>query len=127
MRRAMVWGVSILSAFLLLPAAFAAETGGADADWRAEFEVVCSQTDTSSSLGDEELALLIARCDKLAERIGAETEVVRKVFLKRLQRCRDLFVYVLDTRKAAGPQATSPPEGPPPQAPATPPPASSAP
>jgi len=42
---------------------------------------------------------MIARCDKLAERIGTEAEVVRRVYLKRLKSCRELFAYVLSARK----------------------------
>lgn len=71
------------------------------ADWRGEFEAVCVKTDIAMSLSDEELTDLVARCDKLAERIGAEGEIVRKVYLRRLQSCRALFAYVLETRNAA--------------------------
>ena len=70
----------------------------APADWRGEFEAVCVKTDAAMSLSSEELADLLARCDRLAERIGAEGETVRKVYLKRLTSCRALFAYVLETR-----------------------------
>jgi hypothetical protein len=137
MRNAIVWGVSMLWVLLALPAAFAQDPAGQTSDWRAEFDAVCSQTDASTSLTNEELAGLIARCDKLAERIGAEAEVVRRVFLKRLQSCRALLAFVLESRKSApaalpadaaapSPQtpATAPPENPAtaPSEPATPPP-----
>jgi hypothetical protein len=83
----------------LFPAARAQEQG--PADWRVEFEAVCVKTDLALTLPSEELAELVARCDRLAERIGAEGEVVRKVFLRRLQSCRSLFVFVLESRGAA--------------------------
>ena len=70
------------------------------ADWRIEFEAVCVKTDLAMTLSSEELGDLVARCDRLAERIGAEEEIVRKVFLKRLQSCRALFVFVLESRRA---------------------------
>ena len=84
------------------------------ADWRGEFEAVCVKTDLALSLSSEELSDLVARCDRLAERIGAEGESVRKVYLKRLNSCRALFIYVLETRGAgsAGESAPAPaPQG----------------
>jgi hypothetical protein len=70
-------------------------------DWRAEFEAVCVKTDLAMTLSSEELADLVARCDRLEERIGAEEEIVRKVFLRRLRSCRSLFVFVLESRSSA--------------------------
>jgi len=89
----------------LLPALAGAQEPAAD--WRPEFEAVCVRTDAAMTLTSEELADLLARCDRLAERIGAEGETVRKVYLRRLNSCRALFAYVLETRgvpPAAGPQ-----------------------
>ncbi len=72
----------------------------APADWRAEFEAVCSRTDASMSISSEELTDLLARCDRLAAQIDAEEATVRKVYLRRLKMCRDLYAYVLDARAA---------------------------
>ena len=102
-----------LAAAATLAAMFCLGRAGAQeqaADWRGEFEAVCVKTDIAMSLSSEELADLVARCDKLAERIGAEGEIVSKVYLKRLQSCRALFVYVLETRSAA-PAGAAPPPG----------------
>jgi hypothetical protein len=104
MKTLVALALSICCALLPLPRAAAAEGGGAEKDWRAEFEEVCSKTDASMTMTDEELAQAVARCDGLLGRIGAEPDVVQRVYLKRLQKCRDLFAYVLETRKAA-PQA----------------------
>jgi len=77
-------------------------------DWRVEFEVVCGTTDASMSFTAEELTDLIARCDKLAERIGAEEETVRRVYLRRLKMCRDLLAFVLESKNPVPPQAGAP-------------------
>ena len=77
-------------------------------DWRVEFEVVCGTTDASMSFTAEQLTDLVARCDKLAERIGAEEETVRRVYLRRLKMCRDLLVFVLDSKKVEQPGAGKP-------------------
>ncbi|HEY5998234.1 MAG TPA: hypothetical protein VI078_02915, partial [bacterium] len=89
----------LCAALLLARAAGAQERAP---EWRAEFEAVCVKTDLAMSLSSAELADLIARCDRLAPLIGAEAETVRKVYLKRLQSCRALFAYVLESRAAAG-------------------------
>jgi len=77
-------------------------------DWRVEFEAVCATTDASMSYTAEELTNLIARCDKLAEVIGAEEETVRRVYLRRLKMCRDLLAFVLESKNPVPPQAGAP-------------------
>lgn len=69
-------------------------------EWRPEFEAVCGKTDVSMTLSKEELKDLIKRCEKLEARIGAEEETVRKVYLRRLKMCRDLFGYVLESKES---------------------------
>jgi hypothetical protein len=46
-----------------------------------------------------ELRHLIARCDALKPRIEKLDEPQRKVTLKRLQMCRDLYAYVLEAKE----------------------------
>jgi hypothetical protein len=99
----------LLAALLRVPAGAQEQTG----DWRAEFEAVCVKTDLAMSLSSEELTDLVARCDRLAERIGLEADIVRKVYLRRLQSCRSLFVFVLETRSAAPAAGGSAPAPPP--------------
>ena len=70
-----------------------------DAGWKAEYESVCSKTDIAMTLPEEELKGRIARCDQLKPKIEAEEESTRKVYLRRLQMCRDLYKYVLESRK----------------------------
>jgi hypothetical protein len=71
----------------------------AQEDWRQEFEVVCSQTQDAMALSAEELSGLIERCDKLKSRIEKLDESARKVYLKRLQLCRDLYVFVIESKR----------------------------
>ena len=103
--------VSIFAAAGLLLMLLVAGAAGAQEppDWRVEFEAVCSTSDAAMSFTVEELTDLIARCDKLAERIAAEPEEpVRRVSLRRLKMCRDLLVYVLDSKNAATPEPIKP-------------------
>ena len=66
--------------------------------WKAEYDSVCSKTDIAMTLSGEELQALIARCDQLKPKIEAEEESTRKVYLRRLQMCRELYKYVLDSK-----------------------------
>ncbi len=67
--------------------------------WKGEFEDVCGKTDAAMVLGTDELKELIGRCDRLKGKIEAEDESTRKVYLRRLKSCRDLYSYVLETRE----------------------------
>lgn len=101
---------SIVGAAGILVSLLAAGPAGSQepADWRVEFEAVCGTTDASMSFTAEELTNLIARCDKLAEKIGAEEETVRRVYLRRLKMCRDLLAFVLESRNPGQPAAGKP-------------------
>ncbi len=70
---------------------------GAD-DWKKEFEDICGNTDESMKLSEGELKGLIARCDRLKPLIETLEETPRKIYLKKLQTCRGLLVFVLEAK-----------------------------
>jgi hypothetical protein len=67
--------------------------------WLKEFEDICAKTQDAMALGTDELKGLIARCDALKPLIDKLPETQRKVYLKRLQGCRDLYVFVLESKQ----------------------------
>jgi hypothetical protein len=69
----------------------------AEEGWKTEFDDICVKTNEAMTLPKAEVKSLIERCDKLKPRIETLEESARKVYLKRLQMCRDLFVYVLES------------------------------
>ena len=75
-----------------VPAAYAQD------DWKTEFADVCSKTDDPMVLSIAEVTTLIERCDKLRPRIEKLDESTAKVYLKRLKMCKDLFVFVLESK-----------------------------
>jgi len=79
-----------------LPAALA------EPAWQAEFADVCSRTQDAMTFGVAELQALVARCDQLRPQVEALEGPQRKVYLKRLQTCRDLYQFMLDSRAAEG-------------------------
>lgn len=67
--------------------------------WRTDFDVACAQSNDAMALSMNELKTLIEKCDHLQKIIEADKdETVRKVYLKRLQLCRNLYVFVLEDK-----------------------------
>ena len=71
----------------------------AQEDWKTEFESVCAKTQDPGALSDDELKKLVDRCDKLRLLIEKLEETQRKVYLKRLQMCKNLFSFILESRE----------------------------
>ena len=80
------------------PLLFGPSASLAQENWKAEFDAVCSKTDVAMTLSGEELKGLIAGCDRLKPKIEAQEESTRKVYLRRLQMCRELYKYLLETK-----------------------------
>ena len=68
-------------------------------DWKKEFEEICAKTQDSMALPLEELRSLVARSDRLKPQIEKLDESQRKVYLRRLQVCRDLYQFVIESRE----------------------------
>ncbi len=71
----------------------------AQESWRAEFDEVCGKTDQSMTMKLEELKEMVARCDKLKTQIEASDSPQKKVLLKRLEMCRNLYSYMVEARE----------------------------
>ena len=67
--------------------------------WRVEFDETCANTASAMNLSVPELKALITRCEKLQKNIEQQEESTRKVFLKRLFMCKNLYQFVLDSKK----------------------------
>jgi hypothetical protein len=81
-----------LGLFIILQSAY-----GEDA-WRTDFNSTCAQSNDAMALSMPELKKLIEHCDLLQKIIEAQDETVRKVYLKRLQLCKNLYIFVLETK-----------------------------
>lgn len=66
-------------------------------DWKKEFEDICAKTQDAMALPMDELRSLVARCDKLKPQIARLDESQRKVYSRRLQVCRDLYQFVIES------------------------------
>ncbi len=95
LRRARGTGLAACVAATLLAAPAAAR---AEEAWLEEFAAVCSKTQDAMTLSVEELRSLVERCDALVPAIARLEEPRRKVYTRRLEACRNLYQFVLDSR-----------------------------
>lgn len=96
---------SLAATAILLLLLLQGVAAGADQAWRQSFDETCAKTDQAMTLSIPELNALLERCAELQKVIETQEESVRKVYLKRLALCRNLYAYVLDYKKSA--QTTS--------------------
>jgi hypothetical protein len=97
-RRAGTLIMHIVAGCVLL-AAPVVTAAGEPAAWRQEFDAVCGRTLDAEGMTEQELASLVDRCDLLRPSIEHLEETERKVFLRRLQLCCDLYRFMLDFRR----------------------------
>lgn len=74
--------------------------GRCEESWRTGFDDACAKTTDAMALSINELKSLIEKCEQLQKVIESQDETVRKVYLKRLQMCRNLYAFVLEAKRA---------------------------
>ena len=89
-----------LAALLLLALS---QTAQGEEPWLTSFEQTCSRTGEAMTLTVDELRALVDKCAELQKIIEVQEPSVRKVYLKRLQLCQNLYAYMLEYKK--NPQA----------------------
>jgi hypothetical protein len=85
---------------LLEQGTFSSGVASAEEGWRKEFDEVCSKTQDAMLFPPEELRKLVGRCDALKAVIEKLDESQRRVTLRRLQMCRELYQFVLETKES---------------------------
>ncbi|MBJ6723601.1 hypothetical protein [Geomesophilobacter sediminis] len=70
----------------------------AESPIKAEFDAACAKTDDAMNLSVAELNELIERCSRLRKSLEKEDETVRKVYLKRIDMCENLYRFVLEAK-----------------------------
>ncbi len=78
---------------------FVIRSAYAQEDWKKEFDDVCSKTQDTTLFTEDELKSLVDRCDKLKPLIERLDDAGKKVYLRRLAMCRNLFEFVLKSRQ----------------------------
>ena len=73
----------------------------ADDSWKQDMADVCSKTDDAMTFSIDELKAMLLKLDKLQAVIETLEETPRKVNLRRLEMCKNLFIFVLESKEAA--------------------------
>jgi hypothetical protein len=73
----------------------------AEENWREEFDRICARTGEAGKLSEAELNQLISDSERLREKIAGSNDPDSKVYLFRVGKCRDFFVFMKDTAVAA--------------------------
>ncbi len=97
--RSLVVALALVMGPAAVRGAAPAPSPAAAQDWKKEFEEVCAKTQDAMALPLDELRTLVARCDRLKPQIERLDESQRKVYSRRLQVCRDLYQFVLESRE----------------------------
>ncbi len=71
----------------------------AEDGWKAEFDHVCSMTRDAMGLPVDDLKELVRKCDALKPRIEHLSGTEKKVYLRRLEMCRALYLFVLEEKE----------------------------
>lgn len=66
----------------------------AAANWRDDFALICGHTADAGKLSSGELRGLIAESDKLLEIVESSDDPEKKLYLMRLNKCRNFFVFM---------------------------------
>jgi hypothetical protein len=66
--------------------------------WLNEFDAVCSQTGDAMDMTKDQLKRLLDRCYRLQSDIEKQDEITKKVYLKKLKSCRELYEFVIATK-----------------------------
>lgn len=85
--------IPVFVLFCVVPTALCAEP------WKDEFDRLCGVTDQATTFSEDELKGLIQDCDRLMEKLKGMEVPKKKLYLFRIKKCRNLFTFILDTKK----------------------------
>ncbi|MBI5503180.1 MAG: hypothetical protein HY899_00150 [Deltaproteobacteria bacterium] len=82
------------------------------ATWKEEFDRICAETVTATSLSAEQLRALVKDSDALLARLASVDDPGKKVYVMRLQKCRSFFLYMLGLKEPSPSAPGAPPSSP---------------
>ena len=70
--------------------------------WMDEYNSICGDTQKAIKMHSEELNILIDKCDKLLNKIKGSDNPRKKIFIFRIEKCKNFYQYIADSIKAGG-------------------------
>lgn len=87
--------LSVVVLVVLLGGGWMSSAPAADS-WREDFDRICARTGEAGKMDEAELNRLISESDRLRERIAGSNDPDSKVYLFRIGKCRDFFLFMRD-------------------------------
>jgi len=70
--------------------------------WMDEYNIICGDTQEAVQLPGEEIKTLIDKCDKLLNKIKAADNPRKKIFIFRIEKCRNFYQFIANSKKDGG-------------------------
>ena len=70
--------------------------------WKDEYKSICGDTQEALLLPGKEINTLIDKCDKLLNKIKASDNPRKKIFIFRIEKCKNFYKYITDSREDGG-------------------------
>ena len=71
-------------------------------NWRDDFDRICAHTADAGKLSSEELGRLIVESDELLQIVESSDDPEKKIYLIRLKKCRNFFVFMRGISGSSG-------------------------
>lgn len=89
---------ALIGLLLLIGVSYAAAAEPtAEAGWRSVFDGLGARTVKAMQMSPDELGAAVAACDALRPEIEALEGPARKVYLRKLEKIRGLYLFVLES------------------------------
>ena len=90
---------NILTCALVFLLVFSSGYVSAEEDWQAQFDRICAISGDSENLSIAQLEELIIESEELLSVIEASEVPKKKVYLIRLKKCRNFFIFMRDFKR----------------------------
>lgn len=64
--------------------------------WKNEFNTLCGDTQKAVNLGQDDLKMLITRCEKLYSDLEASEAPQKKAFIYRIEKCKNFYQFLIE-------------------------------
>ncbi len=66
--------------------------------WLRELDELCGSSQAAMTLSSEEVTTLVERCDRIIAEITGTDNPRKKLYLFRLERCRNFYQYIINLK-----------------------------
>lgn len=94
--------ISIRTVFMILFVFLSCHAFAGEEAWMNEYNRICANTQVAGSLSAEQIEDLIVKCNALLKEIEASQSPKKKLFIFRIEKCRNFYQYISESNKDGG-------------------------